>query len=524
MGHLLVEAVELLELLGVQRRLGAISDLARNPVVHPSVLHHLSRRCGGGDLLAADYKIVVLVRHRLQQRPGELVVLLLEPPSLFGKLLDLPIELALARGRDVVDDAGDRLFQLAAALFVAVKDAHTERLKGLGDLFPDDPQGLGGMAGNENALLLGEQVPDEVGDRVALARPRRSLDEDRARLFKPANDHLLLRVGVLRQQEIRCHGLVVRPIRLAAGLDSDHAEQRLRELGGGAERLHVAIECVGESLVAAAQVEQWLTVEDGAGSAVERRLVVEVLAIGPQPLHEGLEEVARRVVAKGMGVLPCSEGLQLVNVLAFDAEVAEQRGIEVGIVLGFSKGELRYAWIEGQLNPLQHNGVSNGAVGPVQGENPVPQVELVLFRLPGEAAPQLKEIGEDGQGVDDVLFGTGPLPPQALPLFQRLHSLRRIFKGLFARACAELSLGEHARLACGVVPTRLEPLLDDDRGRWALRLLGAADLEYEVAVADLAGPPQELEVVEEPAPLNGPIVRQRVELQTPRVLLKVDGG
>src|SRR5262249_30297103 len=154
------------------------------------------------------------------------------------------------------------------------------------DLVANDPQRLRRMAGDEDRLAVREEVADQVRDRVTLAGPGWTLHEHRTGFIEPTDHAALLAVRVARQQDLR--GLVVET-RATPGIDADDAEQRLRQLLEPRQDLEVALDRVGEALVAIAEVERRLAVHVRPRRApdVLRRLGVH--AVLPAGLHEILE-------------------------------------------------------------------------------------------------------------------------------------------------------------------------------------------------------------------------------------------
>jgi len=61
--------------------------------------------------------------------------------------------------------------ELIAAVDVALQHAHAQGPQLLHHVVAQDPERLGGVAGDQHALALGEQVPDQVGDGVRFPVP-----------------------------------------------------------------------------------------------------------------------------------------------------------------------------------------------------------------------------------------------------------------------------------------------------------------------------------------------------------------
>jgi hypothetical protein len=516
----LVERVELAHLVHRQRQLGRGPDRPGDPVVLPLVFLERAGDLGGRLLVAEDLDRLVLVRDRLQQRPPEPVVLLAERGALLRDLYRRLLQLLLARRGQVVHDAGDRLLELLAALVVAVEQAHAERPQRLGHVLADDAQRLRRVARDQDGLLLREQVPDQVGDRVALARARGALDEDGAGLFEPADHALLLGVGVLGQQEVDRTGgvLAVRP---APRVDPDDAEQRLRQLVAVVDRLHVALEHVGEAVVAVAEHDERLAVDVRAvGRAVHEVRAVEVPAVLPEPVHEIAEEPAGGVAIERMEVVRLQRLLDLQQVPAVDADVPQQRRVDLRVLRRLAERELGNERVEVELDALEQERVLHLARGVIHDEDAVRQVELVLLRLAVDLAAEVEEVGEHAQRVGDALFLRRPLVAAIQPLVERVDPLLGVLEALGDAALVRLDLARlvHERLRGrpDLVPPGPHPVADDHARRRAVGSLGPSDLEH-LALLELGrtSPVR--------AAMDGRVIRKRPQLQRPLVVVGVDG-
>ena len=442
----------------------------------------LPRRVRWCDLLALKLEVPVLALHRVHEIRPEIVALRLQLGALLGELLDFPGQLLLSRRREVVDDTGDRLLELLVGLVVATQNADTEWLQRLREQAAHDPKCLGGVARDEDALVLREEVPDQVGDRVTLSGSRGSLHEDGAGLLDAADDLLLLGVGGLSKEEVDRRSCAVGfgTVAVCAGaaaLYSDDAQQRLGQLGEVRQRLEVAVDVLAESQVPSPEVQVRLAIDVRGGRVVELLEVLDELAVRPEALHEVLEEAARGLPGEGVEVL-ASDGVNgVMDRLSVESHVAEERDVGLGVVLGVDDRELRDGGVEQQLDALDQHRVADLPPGVVEDEESVREEELVLLRLPVEPRAQVEQVGEDAERLDDAPLALLPLPLAAEPLVERVYPLLRVGERL------PLERLLHHRVGVGVhaVPARLEPVLDDDRRLRAHALFGAPDLEDDPA-------------------------------------------
>ena len=117
---------------------------------------------------------------------------------------------------------------------------------------------------------------------------------------------------------------------------------------------------------------------------------VDVAAVLPQTLHERLEELARARRAQGVDVIPGHQVHELMDVLAVDPQVSQQRRVDGRVVARLSNDELGDARVKRKLNTLQEQGVPDPPVRSVHDEDAFAEEELILLGLAGEPSPEVE--------------------------------------------------------------------------------------------------------------------------------------
>jgi hypothetical protein len=516
-----VQAVELERLLGRERELGALGDRPRQPVVQAPRCGEPPRRLGGRDRRARHLDLAVLALHGALELPAELALLPAERGAPLLEPLDLLRELLLARRGEGVHDPGDRLLELLGAGLVALEHTHAQGPERLRELVAHHAQRLRGVARDQDALVLREQVPDQVRDRVALAGAGRPLHEDRARLLEPADHRLLLLVGGLGEQEVD------RPPGLAGGggapgLDPHDAQQGLRELAEIRQGLEVAVDALGEPEVAVAEEEVGMPVEMGSARPLALARGLEEEPVRPESLYEVAQEGARRGAVERVRVLALDGVAQVLDPLAVEAHVAQERRVELRVVLGVDDRELRDGRVEAQLDALQEHGVADRPARVVEDEDPVAEEELVLLGLALEARAQVEEVCEDSERLDDLALAVLPGALAREPLLEGQHALLRVVEALQAPAL-DLARRPHdlARVGVDLVEAREQPVLDHDRGLRALGDARAPDLDDELPARRFAVFGLAREPIAAPHALG---LERCVEWQHPVALLELHDG
>ena len=473
-----VELVQLGDLGDGERQIGA--DRAGDPVVDACGVADAPGGIGGRDRLAEHGQLGVLVVDRLEQPRAHRFLLVAQAVARAGQALDVLLELAARGRREVVEDAGDRLLELHRALLVGVEQADAQRLQRLGDLVAHDAQRLGRVAGDEDRLALGEEVADQVGDRVALAGAGRALHEDRAGLVEAVDHALLLAVGVAGQEEVVAAGLGGAPA-AAAGLDPDDAQQRLGQLVAAGQDVDVAPDGVGEALVAVAEVERGLPVDVRTGRLADVAQRVEVHAVRPQGLDQALEELAGGLAAERVELLGGDAILEREQPLGIDVEVAQQRRVEIGRIAGLAQREPRLVGVELELDPLQQQGMAHDLAGVRRDQDAVADEQLELLGLALELAPQREQLREQARRGDHLALAGLPPPPLLEPVLERQDALLLVLEALLAAGRAQRPGRHHGRGDAGLFPAGLEPVLEQHRRCGTLGLGRAIDADEKAA-------------------------------------------
>src|SRR5260221_2749500 len=155
----------------------------------------------GRKTLAADHDVLVLAPEGI----AELPLLGSDPHQerVAPLLLSLCLRIEEADvAREPGHDAIDSVFPLAPAFQISIEPAHAQRLQGRGDFLTQHSQGLRCLSSHEHALALGQEVPEQVSDRMGLPRSRWSLDQHRAAPLETSGDLLLRRVRRLGEEEV----------------------------------------------------------------------------------------------------------------------------------------------------------------------------------------------------------------------------------------------------------------------------------------------------------------------------------
>jgi hypothetical protein len=217
---------------------------------------------------------------------------------------------------------------------------------------------------------------------------RRALDQHGAGLVEPVDHALLLAVGVAGEQQVVGDRLGRPALGAAPGLDADDAQQRLGQLLGARQDLDVAIDRIGEALVAVAEVERGLAVHVRPARPPDVALRREVHAVLPQRLHHALEERAGRLAAERVDLVGGDLVLEREQALGIDVEVAQQRRVEIGRITGLAQREARLVGVELELDALQQHRVAHGLAAVRRDQHAVADEQLQLLGLALELAPQ----------------------------------------------------------------------------------------------------------------------------------------
>ena len=376
------------------------------------------------------------------------------------------------------------------------------------------------MARDEDVLVLGEQVPDQVRDRVALSGPGRSLDDHRSGVGEPLDHRFLLGVGMFGEQHVGgCVALAIG----APGLDADDPKQGFGELFGPGERVDERGEVLREALIAPAEEEVRLAVDVDTARAADGFLALEELALRPEALHDVLQERARRPSIEGMEVLGVECLRHRLDGAAIESDVPEQRRVELRVVFGVDDGELGERWIEAQADALEQQRVGDGAALVIHHEDAVGEIELILLRLAFEARVQVEQIGEHRERVHVLVHPALPTALVREPVLEGVDPLLGVLEALRATSDAERLANDGVGLGAEAFPARLEPVLEDDRGFGALGLVGASHLDDELAPAAVGLGAGHLARRRVPTP-HVRRLRKRVEAKRPLALVEPHDG
>ena len=87
-----------------------------------------------------------------------------------------------------------------AAVQVVFEKADAQRPQFGNNVMAHHAQCLGGVAGDEDAFPLGQQVPNQISDGVRLSRARRTLNQNPAVFLELLGNTNLFRVGGLAEK------------------------------------------------------------------------------------------------------------------------------------------------------------------------------------------------------------------------------------------------------------------------------------------------------------------------------------
>ncbi len=215
-----------------------------------------------------------------------------------GTPVGVPGELALP-----VQDGPDRLFELLLGGEV-IRAADTQFPDGIRQLVLEHLQGPSGVAGDQNALAVGQQVGDEIGDGVGLACARRPLHDHQVPVTEPFGDRPLFVIGRQGEVELLWHGAGGRQARLPALLPLEGG--RRSGAGDGAQQpggfrplldtVRHALECFKHAATGAFTEDERRGESDLGDPPAGGRAVVNGAALVPPRLVSGDHPGAERLV------------------------------------------------------------------------------------------------------------------------------------------------------------------------------------------------------------------------------------
>ena len=341
------------------------------------------------------------------------------------------------------------------------------------------------MTRHEDPLPIGQEMADEISDRVRLAGAGRALDHDGVRHLQLFDDALLLGVGALGEEQI--DGLSGRDDAGPAGpgLVPDEPQERFRDLLQIGKLLDVGLEGLDVALAAIAEEEQGSPIQarDLVGLDLGERVTIE--SVRPELVDERLEELTGRVRVQRVERLLFDLLAQLLNRLPVDARESEEWRVELGALGRFFDDEFRHRRIEDQLDALEQDRVLDHEARLVNAQDAVGQEQLQALGFSLELPVQLEQVEKDVERLVELLFGGLPRPPLLVPLLEGLDAFLRLLEGLgdfLAGNARRLATGVELGLDAELFPVRLEPLFDGDRRPRALGLARPRDLEDEARV------------------------------------------
>lgn len=159
--------------------------------------------------------------------------------------------------------AVDRDLEVSEIGAVLANDRDTEGSELGGEFVPQLPQRPVGVGRDEHPLALGQQMREDVGQRVGLAGSRRTLHHRVVRAVHAGHDAALLLVGLQRKE----HLTVARRGRLPFGLDGGRSlVGHLDELGETGRHVTGLFEVVDDSVEDAQQVPGPAATQDEGGA------------------------------------------------------------------------------------------------------------------------------------------------------------------------------------------------------------------------------------------------------------------
>ena len=242
-------------------------------------------------------------------------------------------------------------------------------------------------------------MTDQVGDGVRLSCARRPLDEDASLALQAHRDADLLGVGGLAEQHFlrlvsRLEGLGLLVL-FGRGIETDDLEERQRQILADSEILERSLEGGGEA--------QGPRTEEEHGRAADLRVLGLLLrrAFGELPArrklhHEAAEELERVGPAQRVESAPVQLLAAARKYFRLDVRHGAEEGrVQLHFLPGLDERELRHARVEGELDPLQQDGMVDAAVEPLPAEDAVAEHELDVLRLALDAAVELIQLLED---------------------------------------------------------------------------------------------------------------------------------
>jgi hypothetical protein len=466
-GEHAVRSVEFAELARRERRLRGAADRRGDPVMNPAACGDPACGLRGLELLAPDLDVAVLGADRRAQPLAQLAQLRDERGPLLLAVVRDARQLARIVAGQALGDLRDRDLELLPPARVAVEHRDAKRLDVRVRLVAQHAQRLRRMAGDEDALSLGEQVADEVADGVGLARSRGALDDHRARAVQALGEVQLLDVRFLGEQDVgvlvgrsRC-GFALRGRglrRLRVPVQAGDAHERGREGLGGLDVLEDALD--GAAHADRAQAREYDRVARYPRRvALPAQLLLrgDELAAAKRPQHA--LEVRGRLGVERMVEM----ALDLLDAVLEHAAVdlaagAEERRVQLGHVVGLGEGELGRLGIEDELDALEQYRVVDRALFDAPVEDAVADEQLDLLRLALDLPVQRVQPLE--QRERGALGPLGLLPGGALGLPSLERPDPRALVVEAARLAAFLDRVAHPRFGAELVPAGREPRLE----------------------------------------------------------------
>src|SRR5262249_4809608 len=357
--HGKVRAIELGQFFVRERQRRSSQDRAGNPAVDRRLLCDFAGSLGRDPGLVADNDLAVLARARLRQLLDDFVKPLEQVATLNFHPARLMFQRAALDAPQSLRDCGDRAFQLPAAVEVTLQHADTKRSQGGNDVLAYHAEGFGGVAGDQNAFSLRQEMADQVADGVGLTRAGRALYQGSAMLFQLLGNSDLLRIRGLAQQNPRLGPAQDCPRRLrrlnAAVVDknglrlADDVQQRPRQFLPRAEIVEHALNGCGKAQGARAQEDNRIATDARFGLLVRDDSFDEFpmrRELHDQALQErGSRMITQRMVAVSLQLFAAASHGATVHV----TQRLEKRRIQLHGIVRFRECELGYGRIELQL-------------------------------------------------------------------------------------------------------------------------------------------------------------------------------
>ncbi len=330
------------------------------------------RRRGAGIAAASDRRpnrlglaqLTLLPLHQRKFLPGHIEPLLEVAPV---ACIALRIPLGEPLG-----DTGHGSLELGERGRVGAEEDDAQRAELLRDLVLQHPQRTGRLARDQHPLPRGQQMTDEVGDRLTLASARRSLHQKTLSLCEALGDLELLVVG--GEREVR---LLSTLLSRAAALGGLRARAR-NVVDMGHEPLDVereraaGLELLDDRLQRAEDSPERPSPQDQSRCVMNRRRLGDV-----RRGHERLEEAGVGIERSGEEAQRWQRLLLLPDGVADLVELLLECGLES---LGRSLAGLQELELESWPSPLW-------GAGATQRENALPGIELQRGLNGGDVPP-----------------------------------------------------------------------------------------------------------------------------------------